>query len=99
MDRDPILVKDHAAVQSGSPIMSCRETIKKKSPYSSLRVPTAGCDSPERMRTHTSAGKSKSSNLQVTMRKPIKIKMFEKDTEKMKVMCFEFPVDGATAFL
>jgi hypothetical protein len=28
------------------------------------------------------------------MRKPIKIKLFEKDTEKMKVMCFEFPIEA-----
>lgn len=28
------------------------------------------------------------------MRKPIKIKMFEKDTEKMKVICFDFPLEG-----
>jgi hypothetical protein len=27
------------------------------------------------------------------MRKPIKVKLFEKDTEKMKVMCFEFPAE------
>lgn len=58
-------------------------------------MPTFECDATDQKRTHTSTShKSKSSNLQLTMRKPIKIKMFEKDTEKMKVICFDFPLEG-----
>jgi len=86
MEEEPFIDNDNNPLLTASPIMSCRETIKK-GPYSCLRVPTTGCDSQERTHTHASAGKSKSSNLQVTMRKPIKVKMFEKDTEKIKVMC------------
>ena len=93
MEEEHLLAEHSTDLLASSPIMSCRQA-NKNDPFISLRIPTTCYDSPKMIRTHTDTSKCKSSNLQATIRKPIKIKMFEKDTEKMKVMCFEFPMEG-----